>query len=107
MMTKSTAEQVLREALKTGGDGSLDVKEIAEACRAGDPAAKAVFDGLSEALAELLAPILTKLGSDALILGGQISRSADLFMGELTGRLPCQCCHHNRHIDGKNSKMIT
>ena len=76
-------------AEKTGGDGSLDVKEIAEACRAGDPAAKAVFDGLSEALAELLAPILTKLGSDALILGGQISRSADLFAGELTGRLPC------------------
>ncbi len=76
-------------AEKTGTDGSLDVKEIADACRAGDPAAKAVFDGLSDALAELLAPILEKLGSDALILGGQISRSADLFMPGLLAKLPC------------------
>lgn len=75
-------------AARTGLDRTPDVRELAEAARAGDAAAKETFWETGAALAELLRPILTELRCDRLILGGQIARAADLF-GPYEKDLPC------------------
>ena len=56
----------------------LDVREIAELARAGNPAAVAAFDGAFTVLGEVLGPWLERFGADLLVVGGSISRSWDL-----------------------------
>jgi glucokinase len=60
------------------GDTGLDVHEIAELARSGDPQAAGVLDRALTALGGALAPILLAFEADALVMGGSISRSWDL-----------------------------
>ena len=63
-----------------GGDPSADVRDIAEAARASDGNARKTFALTGELLGEILAPVLASLGCTRLIVGGQIARSAALFL---------------------------
>lgn len=67
-----------RFAEATGRDDGLDVREIAELARSGDPAAAQVFDAAFELLGEALGPWLNRFGAEVIVLGGSISRSWDL-----------------------------
>ena len=60
-----------------------DVEAIALLARQGDEAAISCFDKTARLLAQLLRPLLDSLGCDLLVLGGQIARSADLFIDHL------------------------
>jgi len=71
---------------KLGKDKNLEfsgVKSLAERARKNDEIALKVFEIYEKRLIKSLLPILENFNSDALILGGQISKSADLFTKKL------------------------
>lgn len=70
----------------------FDVKEIAEAARATDAAASALWDRWGEMLAAALGPVAEAFRPGALVLGGQIARSLDLFGGGLRDRMAAIGC---------------
>ncbi len=65
----------------------LDVKDIAQLAAKGDPSARQVFLETGECLADILRPIILEQGFELLLLGGAISKSADLFLPSLTAGL--------------------
>lgn len=69
------------------GDPSLTVKEIAHRALSGDPGAQAVFAETGDIIGECIGSILKEYGIKTLLLGGQISRSWQLFAPELQARL--------------------
>ena len=77
-----------RYAARKADGGQADVREIAGRARAGDAAAMEVMAETGALLAEILAPHLTALRVDRMMLGGQIARSADLLLPTLTAGLP-------------------
>lgn len=66
----------------------ITVKEIAERARAGEKEAALAFSRMGGILGEILAPIVKEYRIERLLLGGQISRSADLFIPSLRNELP-------------------
>lgn len=75
-----------REFPEAGAE--ITVKEIAERARAGEKEAAGAFCRMGEILGETLAPIVKEYRIERLLLGGQISRSADLFIPSLRNELP-------------------
>lgn len=69
------------------GDPSLSVKEIAERALSGDMKAQIVFTETGDIIGECIDPILKEYGIKNLLLGGQISRSWQLFAPRLQVRL--------------------
>lgn len=69
------------------GDPAISVKEIARRAFSGDEKAKAVFAETGDMIGENVAPILKEYRISILLLGGQISRSAELFLPALKARL--------------------
>lgn len=69
------------------GDPAITVKEIARRAFSGDGKAIAVFAETGDMIGENVAPVLKEYGMSALLLGGQISRSAELFLPALKARL--------------------
>lgn len=65
-----------------------DVRGIAMLAQAGDENAIQTFHDVAGFLVRLLGPLLAALGCDRLILGGQIARSAELFIDALRQGLP-------------------
>ncbi len=76
-----------RGLLAAYGRPGADVIDIAARARAGEADAKEVFAGFGAALGEFMAPWLVAFAPTALIIGGSISRSWDLFVD--TFRLAC------------------
>ncbi|WP_158606733.1 ROK family protein [Paenibacillus ginsengarvi] len=70
----------LAEAYGLGKDGA--VKPIADAARAGIADARDVFARFGRMFGEMLAPYVDEFKPEAVIVGGNIARSADLFLGE-------------------------
>lgn len=72
-----------------GADG--DVKAIADAARAGDARAAEAFADFGRLFGELLAPYVREFRPEAVIVGGNIAKSQDLFIpaakAELAARL--------------------
>lgn len=64
-----------------------DVKELAELARRGDRRAGDIFREFGDMLAQVLPPFARRFGAQALVVGGQVSRSADLFIAPLQARL--------------------
>lgn len=60
-----------------------NAKDVADRAEAGDVLALRVHKEMGAILAEVIAPILTENGTEALYLGGQISKSFDLFAQSL------------------------
>ncbi|CAI6061462.1 ROK family protein [Cohnella sp. JJ-181] len=56
-----------------------DVRELASLADGGDDAAQRLFHRFGERMAEILTPPLLRFRPDAIVLGGQISKSAHLF----------------------------
>lgn len=69
---------------RTGVTG-LDVADIAERARGGDPTACAVFETAYSALGAVLAPWLRRFGAQVLVVGGTIAASWDLVGPPLLG----------------------
>lgn len=65
---------------RLGGDGALSVRAIAAAAASGDGAVREAFLRTGTLLGEILGPVLAEIGATHLVLGGQISRSAALFL---------------------------
>ena len=65
----------------------ITVKELADRAFAGDTGAIARFNECGEILGQAIAPILGKMGVNRLLLGGQISRSYELFGQSLEAAL--------------------
>lgn len=57
-----------------------DVKELAEAASGGDEASLRLFDTFGSRMAEALETALKAFKPDAIVLGGQISKSGELFV---------------------------
>jgi glucokinase len=66
------------DAARTDQPDDIDVKEIAELARGGDPAASATFDAAFTVLGEVLGPWLERFGADQLVIGGSIAGAWDL-----------------------------
>jgi glucokinase len=76
---QTISRAALRSAYSTGSDDGLDVEQIAERARAGEPAAGRVFEDLGTALGQFLTPWLRAFGPTCLVVGGSIARSWELF----------------------------
>lgn len=70
---------IARLASELGANGSLDVHELAEAARSGVEVSSQVFVRFGEMLGEMLNPFIGSFCPEAVIIGGQIVRSHDLF----------------------------
>lgn len=70
------------------GDPSMSVRAIAERAMQGDAKALQVFEETGRMLGEVIAPVLQEYKVTRLLLGGQIFRSAALFVPSLKAALP-------------------
>lgn len=65
----------------------LEVVDIADRARTGDEYARQTFEEMAEALAEGIRPILLEKAITCLVVGGQISKSFDIFGSTLRNAL--------------------
>ena len=79
-------DYVSKRGFLRGYEG-ITVKELAQKAHEGDASARARFAECGTIIAEVLAPILSEHGIECLLLGGQISRSSDLFIPALRSGL--------------------
>lgn len=77
-----------RGVLKLYGRDDLTVKEVADRAHAGERQAIDAFAQMGTIIGEAIAPIMEEYNIETLLLGGQISRSADLFAGSIEKMLP-------------------
>lgn len=70
------------------GDYAISVKEIARRAYEGDSKARRVFAETGSIIGQSIKPILAEYDIQTLLLGGQISRSSDLFIPAITSELP-------------------
>lgn len=78
---------VIREYEAASGKSGLDVYEISLLARSGDSAARHAFDELGRNLGVVVKDVLIENGFTAFLLGGAISKSADLLMPALLREL--------------------
>jgi predicted NBD/HSP70 family sugar kinase len=71
-------ERISARALRARAGSGLDVRELAQAARTGDPAARRAFDGYAGELAEFLEPVVSAFAPTCIVVGGSISRAWDL-----------------------------
>ncbi|XID92361.1 ROK family protein [Paenibacillaceae bacterium WGS1546] len=76
-VSKRGIVRLMREA---GLDDGLDVKNVAEMAHAGDEKAIGVFHRFGDTVGEMLLPFIRSFRPDAVIIGGQIVKSKDLFL---------------------------
>jgi predicted NBD/HSP70 family sugar kinase len=84
---RTISRAALRAAYGTGLDDEVDVEQIAERARAGEPAAGRVFEDLGKALGQFLTPWLRAFDPSCLVVGGSIARSWELFEHSLRAEL--------------------
>ena len=80
---KFSARGILRLAQEIGLTDFESVKDLAQAARMGDLRASQLFSKYGELLGLALKPFLERFKADALVIGGQISKSSDLFLDKL------------------------
>ncbi|HYG11319.1 MAG TPA: ROK family protein [Pyrinomonadaceae bacterium] len=73
--------------LREGDAKNIDARSVAEAARAGDPLACAVWDETIYYLARGLSNIIAALAPEAIILGGGVSTSGDQLLSPLRERV--------------------
>ncbi len=72
-------DYVSTRAIQGAYGQALPVKDIADAARAGDVAARDAFLTAGAHLSRIMTAVVARLGCRKMALGGQIARSADLF----------------------------
>lgn len=70
------------------GDGCKSACDIAEKAFEGEANAERVYFETGELLGKTLESLVDELGLDVIFLGGQVSKSSDLFIGPLQDALP-------------------
>ena len=97
----------LRRLIREAGvfPAGTDAKELADAARAGQPAALAIWRTFGRMLAEALPPYARKFGADAVFVGGQVAKSGDLFLDGLAGVLRESGIELKRSADSSLSAM--
>jgi len=65
------------------GQSIVNVKKIAELARTGNQTARDIFDAFADNLAAFIAPWIERFRPDTIVLGGNISKAADLFLDRL------------------------
>jgi len=79
---------ILRMAAEMGiAAENADVKDLALAAQAGNAAARRLFERFGAEIAEMLALYAAPFRPEGIVLGGQISRSFDLFAASMRERL--------------------
>ncbi len=72
---------------QNGMEYPSDIKSMADEARQGEARCKKTFDTLGDMLGEVLLPHLDVFAPECIILGGQISKSFDLFSESLYNRI--------------------
>lgn len=70
---------IAKEYEKITGKSGFSAKDVSEFARKGDEAAKKVYSHMGTVLGNAMKEIVVKYDTQLLFLGGQISKSADLF----------------------------
>lgn len=70
------------------GDGFQSAHSVAHKAYAGEAAAQTVYQRMGELLGEHLRSLQEELGFTTLLMGGQVSKSLDLFLGGIREALP-------------------
>jgi len=69
-------------------EGDDDVKQLAERARSGEFLPNQMFQLFGKRLKDAMLPYIRSFSPNAIIIGGQIARSADLFVSERMGGIP-------------------
>jgi len=81
---------ILRLAADCGvGAEAAEVRAIAEMANSGEQAARRVFHRFGQLLGQMLDPFVRSFRPDAVIIGGQIAKSSDLFLAGMAETLDC------------------
>jgi glucokinase len=82
-------ETVSRRAIlaRAGAAPGVDVRDLAERARTGDPAAAALFTGAFGALGRAMAPWVRRFGASLVVVGGAIAASWELVAAPLQAGL--------------------
>jgi glucokinase len=72
------SRRALRAAYRQAAGHDVDVKEIAERARAGEPAASQVWAAGFAAMTAIIGPWLARFQAQAVVVGGSIAKSWDL-----------------------------
>ena len=78
-----SARGTLNRYNETAKTPAASAKEVAVRAEEGDADAIRMFDDTGKFLAQIVRPILDECGTEALFLGGQVSKSFDFFGGAL------------------------
>ena len=90
--SKRGVMRLYADALGSELPAGITVKDIADRAHAGEKAALDAFSAMGAIIGECIAPMMVEYGIERLLLGGQISRSADLFMPALLEKLAGADC---------------
>jgi glucokinase len=71
----------------TSGSSAPDAQQVADRARAGDPAARAAYGLVAEALSEALLLYVTLLAPEVVVIGGGLVGAIDLFVPETEAEL--------------------
>ena len=74
--------------IKNVSAGEDDVKRLAERASSGEVLPVQLFQEFGKRLREVLMPFIQSFQPDAILIGGQIAKSADLFVSERIGSVP-------------------
>lgn len=96
--------QRFKEVTGRDADG---VKSIADEAGSNEPIME-IFNEFGASLAGFLAPILNSFGAEVLVLGGNISRSINLFGPSLRLELKNNKCHTTTYLSelGENAALV-
>jgi glucokinase len=89
----------LEARLRTAGVSTTDIKEAAEAARAGDIVALHVFKEFGRDLGEFLDPLATDFHANTILVLGRIAGAIDLFGSELERMLSIPALPGQRGLD--------
>lgn len=84
-------EWMLANAATRYSDGPLTGKRICELARSGDPLARRAVDREAHFLGLGIANLVTLFTPEMIILGGNVMRSADLFMEQIKAEISRRC----------------
>ncbi|GGK46793.1 ROK family glucokinase [Planomonospora sp. ID91781] len=82
-----------------GGPADIEGPEITDAAREGDPAALAAFSSMAEWLGRGLSDLAAVLDPGCFILGGGVSRAADLWIDQVRDSF-------GRHLTGRGHRPL-
>lgn len=68
--------------------GEASARRVFEDAAAGDPAAAAILDRISERMARVIASIASLINPEQVVIGGAVAESADALLPGITRRLP-------------------